>query len=44
VPDAGVRSAKWADREVIAGWGQPELQALEARLGAWWTAKLSEDQ
>jgi hypothetical protein len=26
------------------GWGQPELQALEARLGAWWTAKLSEDQ
>jgi hypothetical protein len=40
----GVRSADHADREVIAGWGRPDLETLEARIRAWWKARLSEDQ
>jgi hypothetical protein len=40
----GVRSAEHADREVIAGWGQPDLRALEDRLRGWWGTRLSEQQ
>jgi hypothetical protein len=39
----GVRSAEWAEREVIAGWGQPDLRALEDRLRDWWRRRLSEE-
>jgi hypothetical protein len=38
----GVRSAEWADREVIAGWGKTDLRALEDRLRDWWRRRLSE--
>ena len=40
----GVRSAEHVDREVIAGWGQPDLRALEDRLRGWWGTRLSEEQ
>jgi hypothetical protein len=40
----GVRSAGWADREVIAGWGEPDLKALEDGLRAWWRARLWRDE
>jgi hypothetical protein len=36
----GVTTVRHEDRELILGWGTPDLSALDAHLRNWWSARL----